>query len=78
MDVGVIVVGLAALAVLAVTIGRLTRDGYGGTERAWRAIAAERRRLWEERLQLRAEIDRCRDCPFRDTPPDDQGRRRPT
>jgi hypothetical protein len=75
MDVGVIVVGLAVLAVLAATIGRITRDGYGGTERAWRAIAAERRRNWEERqrlLQLRNEVRACWYCPFRDSPPDDR------
>ena len=76
MDGVVIVVGLALLAVLAVTIGRVTRDGYGGTDRAWRAIAAERRRNWEERQRLQrqqTELRRCRYCPFRDAPPDDRG-----
>ena len=73
MDGGVIVIGLALLTVLAVTIGRITRDGYGGTERAWRAIAAERRRIWEEHQRIRQlhdELDRCRDCPFRNWPVD--------
>ncbi len=67
MNVGTILIGLVVLVLIAGAIGLANREA-AGRERAWREIAAERRRNWEERRRLQevAEtIDQCRDCPTR-------------
>jgi hypothetical protein len=77
MDVGVVVVGLAVLLLLAVAVGLRKQDEGLARERAWREIAEERRRNWEERRHLedlRTDLELCRDCPYRAHPdgrPDD-------
>jgi hypothetical protein len=71
MDVGVVLIGLAVLALLAGAVGLSSRDESVGRDRAWRDIATERRRNWEERQRLRClleTLDRCHDCPYRPRP----------
>lgn len=68
MDLTVTLIGLAVLVGLAVIIGLAQSADRGARNRAWRGIAAERRRCWEERQrlqQLTETIQRCRNCPFR-------------
>jgi hypothetical protein len=68
MDTGVIVGGLLLLVLVAVAIGLIGGDEHTARARAWRDIARERRRNWEERREteeLLQTIDRCRACPFR-------------
>jgi hypothetical protein len=63
----VVIGGLVALVVIAVGIGLAGREDRVGRDRAWRDIAHERRRNWEERRrleQLHAELELCRDCPL--------------
>lgn len=67
MNVGTILIGLVLLVLIAGAIG-LANQEAAGRERAWRDIAAERRRNWEERRRLHEvleAIDQCRDCPVR-------------
>jgi hypothetical protein len=52
MDVELIVVGVALLGIIATAIGLAQRGEQVSRDRAWREIARERRRLWEERRQL--------------------------
>jgi hypothetical protein len=67
MNVATILIGLMVLVLIAGAIGLANREAVG-RERAWREIAAERRRNWEERRRLhevREAIDHCRHCPER-------------
>jgi hypothetical protein len=76
MLIEVIVGGLAGLVVVAVGIGLAGQEGRAGRDRAWREIATERRRNWEERRrieQLHDELELCRGCPLR--PPELQEER---
>jgi hypothetical protein len=66
LNLAVALIGVAVLLVLTVVVG-LAR-AIDGNASAWRAIAAERRRAWEERQRLRQlaeHLDLCRDCPLR-------------
>jgi hypothetical protein len=51
--IAVVVVGLVALAVLAVVVGVVDSASTG----TWRAIARERRATWEERQRERRLAD---------------------
>jgi hypothetical protein len=75
MNFAVALAGLAVLVGVAVVIGLAQVVDSDSRGRAWRGIAAERRRSQEERRQLQqlAEaIEWCRDCPFRSIGPDDR------
>lgn len=65
MDLYVLVFGVVLLVGLAVAIGLAGVANRRSTARAWRAIARERRRNWEERRRMVRTADRCRDCPYR-------------
>lgn len=74
MDVGVVLIGLLVMALLAGAVGLSSRDESVGRDRAWRDIATERRRNWEERQRLHGlleTLDRCQDCPYRPRADDD-------
>ncbi|GAA0905477.1 hypothetical protein [Pseudonocardia zijingensis] len=68
LHVAVVVVGIVLLIGLAVAIGLVGVTQRRSTARAWRAIAAERRRNWAERQRLARTAERCRDCPYRPDP----------
>jgi hypothetical protein len=51
--IAVVVVGLVALAVLAVVVGIVDSASTG----TWRAVARERRAAWEERQRQRYQAD---------------------
>jgi hypothetical protein len=68
MDLYVIVFGVVLLAGLAVAVGLAGVAHRRSAARAWRAIAAERQRNWEERRRLAESAERCRDCPYRPGP----------
>jgi hypothetical protein len=65
VDLYVIVFGVVLLVVLAVAVGLAGAADRRSARRAWRAIAHERRRIWEERQRNLESLDRCRYCPFR-------------
>jgi hypothetical protein len=68
MDLYVIVFGVVLLAGLAVAVGLAGVTHRRSATLAWRAIAQERRRIWEERQRIPEGDDRCRDCPYRPRP----------
>lgn len=68
MDLYVIVFGVVLLAVLAVVVGLAGVAHRRSAAWAWRAIAQERHRIWEERQRILESDDRCRDCPYRPRP----------
>lgn len=65
MNATVAAIGLVALIFIAVRVGRA--GDRRSQERAWRRIAAARRRNWENEQALGAIIRRCQkpDCPIR-------------
>lgn len=65
MDLYVVVIGVVVLIGLAVAIGLAGVVQRRSIVRAWRAIAVERQRNWEERRRLVRAADSCRDCPYR-------------
>ena len=68
MDVGVVLIGLVLLLLLAGAIGLSGRDEWRHRDRAWRRIATERRRNWEERRLLHDRLetlDLCEECAQR-------------
>lgn len=68
MDLYVIVFGVVLLVALALAVGLAGAADRRSAGRAWRAIAHERRQIWEERQRNREILDgleRCRYCPFR-------------
>ena len=68
MDLYVAVIGVVLLVGLAVAVGLAGVVHQRGVTRAWRAIALERQRIWEERRRFEDSVDRCRDCPYRQPP----------
>ena len=68
MDLYVIVFGVVLLVGLAVAVGLAGVTHQRSVTRAWRAIALERQRVWEERRRFREGVERCRDCPYREGP----------
>lgn len=76
MNVAVIALGLVALVVLATMVGKA--GDSRARDRAWRRIAIERRRNWEQRRDLDIALP-CSNpnCPFRkfdEQPPGDSRR----
>lgn len=65
LNVVVTVIGVVVLVGLAVAIGLVGVVQRRSIVRAWRAIAVERQRNWEERRRLALVADTCRDCPYR-------------
>ena len=65
MNTWVIIGGSAVLVLLAIAIGLLS--DRQSREQAWRRIATERRRNWENRQAITSIVRRCRvpDCPLR-------------
>jgi hypothetical protein len=77
MNTAITIIGIALLALLAGAIGLGLRGEQVGRQRAWRDIAAARRRNWEERQQLDGllqTLEHRRGCPYctraADDPPD--------
>ena len=68
MDLYVIMFGVIFLVGLAVAAGLAGVTHQRSVTRAWRAIALERQRVWEERRRILESIERCRDCPYREGP----------
>ncbi|WP_214402898.1 hypothetical protein [Pseudonocardia lacus] len=63
-----ILIGVVLLALLAGAIGLRSRDESVHRDRAWREIATERRRIWEERQRLEdllESVDLCEECAHR-------------
>jgi hypothetical protein len=68
MNLSVIVLGVALLVVLGAVVGLAGAAERHGLAGAWREIARERRRNWEDRrhnLEILEEIRKCETCPFR-------------
>jgi hypothetical protein len=64
----VIVIGIVVLVGLAVAIALVGVVQRRSIVRAWRVIAVERQRNWEERRRLVEAADGCRGCPYRAVP----------